>query len=171
MMTTELHWLAGPWPARLAISARPRGGDWLEEEIGAWHRSGVGMIVSLLTLEEERELELADEGSIARSLGMSFMPVPVEDRQVPASASEIVAAVERIQNALHDGTSAVIHCRQGVGRAGLLASCVLIGIGDAPSAAMARVSEGRGIAVPETDAQRAWIEDYPAAMMGLIRAG
>jgi len=39
-MLTELHWVDGPWPGRLAVAARPRGGDWLavpeKEEQGRW---------------------------------------------------------------------------------------------------------------------------------------
>ena len=54
-MRTELFWIDGPWPGRLAIMPRPRGGDWLEEEIQSWRRSGVDLVVSLLTLEERNE--------------------------------------------------------------------------------------------------------------------
>jgi len=36
--------------------ARPRGGDWLQDEILALKRSGISILVSLLTPEEEDEL-------------------------------------------------------------------------------------------------------------------
>ena len=35
-MHTELYWIPGPWLGRLAIMPRPRGGDWLEDEIRSW---------------------------------------------------------------------------------------------------------------------------------------
>ena len=40
---------------------RPRGGDWLEDEIQAWRRSGVGVVVSLLTPDEIADYDAYDE--------------------------------------------------------------------------------------------------------------
>ena len=54
-MSTELRWVEGPWKGKLAIAARPRGGDWLGDEIEAWRRLGIATVVSLLTPEEERD--------------------------------------------------------------------------------------------------------------------
>jgi hypothetical protein len=56
-MRTELYWVEGPWSGRLAIMPRPRGGDWLEEEIQSWRRSGIDVVVSLLIVgAESRDL-------------------------------------------------------------------------------------------------------------------
>ena len=55
-MSTELHWVNGPWAGKLAVEARPRGGDWVEDEIANWKRGGVHAVLSLLTAEEERDL-------------------------------------------------------------------------------------------------------------------
>jgi hypothetical protein len=48
MLGTELHWVDGPWRGKLALAARPRGGDWLRNEISSWLGSGVATVVSLL---------------------------------------------------------------------------------------------------------------------------
>jgi len=170
-MATQAHWLDGPWPGRVAISARPRGGDWLEDEIAAWAREGVGAIASLLTPEEERELGLAEEAGLARGMGMEFVSLPVEDRGVPVSDSEVVAVVERLVEGLKSGRNTLIHCRQGVGRAGLLASCLLVHGGESAPAAVARVSRARGVPVPDTEAQLQWIGNFRSAMNLLARAG
>jgi hypothetical protein len=61
MISTQLFWIDGPWPGRLALAARPRGGDWLEDEMKAWAQSGVGTVVSLLTRDEELSLGLEKE--------------------------------------------------------------------------------------------------------------
>ena len=53
-MLTELYWIDGPWPGKLAISARARGGDWLEDEMRGWRRNGIDTVVSLLTPAEKR---------------------------------------------------------------------------------------------------------------------
>jgi hypothetical protein len=57
-MRTELYRIEGPWPGRLAIVPRPRGGDWLEDEIASWRRGGIDMVVSTLTEQESVELDL-----------------------------------------------------------------------------------------------------------------
>src|SRR3954449_8644872 len=79
-MRTELYWIEGPWPGRLAIMPRPRGGDWLEDEIQSWRRSGVDVVVSLLTREEIADLSLADEGELCRSNGIQFFSFAITDR-------------------------------------------------------------------------------------------
>ena len=38
---TKLYWISGPWAGKLAIAARPRGGDWLEDEIRDWKNGGI----------------------------------------------------------------------------------------------------------------------------------
>src|SRR2546430_4839831 len=65
-MTPDLFWIPGPWPGRLAITNRPRGGDWLQDEIAGLHSAGVEVLVSLLEAEEERELQLRQEASLAK---------------------------------------------------------------------------------------------------------
>ena len=57
-MRTTFFWIEGPWSGRLAIAPRPRGGDWLEEEVRAWQQSGLNLVVSLLAPEEVAELDL-----------------------------------------------------------------------------------------------------------------
>ncbi len=82
-MWTKLHWVEGRWPGKLALAARPRGGDWLEDEIANWRRAGVDTVLSLLTPEEEAELEVLREAGIAQARGMRFMSFPIPDRETP----------------------------------------------------------------------------------------
>src|SRR5476649_1251829 len=84
-MRTELYWNDGSWLGRLAIMPRPRGGDWLGDEIQAWLRAGVGVVVSLLTREEQTELSLADEGQLCRAAGIEYPSFPIIDRGIPSS--------------------------------------------------------------------------------------
>jgi len=72
-MRTELHWVDGPWPGRLAIAARPRGGDWLEDEMADWHHSGVDTVLSLLSPDEEHTLGLDKEQNTVREQDMDFI--------------------------------------------------------------------------------------------------
>ena len=47
-MKPDLFWIPGPWRGKLAIVARPRGADWLDDEANALREAGVDQIVSLM---------------------------------------------------------------------------------------------------------------------------
>ncbi len=163
-MWTRLYWADGPWPGRLALAARPRGGDWLTDEIKAWREAGIDAVLSLLTPDEEKNLDLEAEAREVERGGMKFSSLPIPDRQVPATESEVTSALERIDADLESGKNVVIHCRQGVGRTGLVAACLLIMKGLSSGAAIESLSAVRGVEIPETDEQRRWIEQYAATL-------
>jgi hypothetical protein len=62
----------GPWPGKLALAARPRGGEWLHDELANWRREGVHSVFSRLTPEEEQDLDLTGEQRETRAYGMGF---------------------------------------------------------------------------------------------------
>lgn len=159
-MWTKLHWVDGPWPGKLALAARPRGGEWLEDEIASWRRAGVNTIFSLLMPEEEVDLGIAGEAAAVKAHGLKFMSYPIPDRQVPDSESDLAAAIQVFEDELASGSNVVLHCRQGIGRTGLVAACLLIAKGMDPETAVARLSAARGLEVPETPEQRLWIDRY-----------
>jgi protein-tyrosine phosphatase len=163
-MWTELHWVEGPWLGKLALAARPRGGDWLADEIASWRKAGVDTVLSLLTAEEERELDLEAEAREVKKLGMKFLSFPIPDRDVPRSDSKLTAALEKLDSVLASGKNAVIHCRQGIGRTGLVAACLLVTKGLSSGAAVDSVIAARGISIPETEEQRQWIDYYAATL-------
>jgi hypothetical protein len=66
-MTPEIFWISGSWRGRLAVAARPQGGDWLEDEARGWQVAGLGIVVSLLKKDEAAELGLDLERDAARS--------------------------------------------------------------------------------------------------------
>jgi protein-tyrosine phosphatase len=148
------------------MAARPRGGDWITVEMETWHNQGVDTVVSLLEAGEEQELNLKAERAEAQAHGMDFRSLPIEDRQVPSSPGEFAVALEQIQRDLLAGKKVVLHCRQGIGRTGLVAACLLLLAGYEPTPAVALLSEARGIPVPETQDQRRWLDGYAR----LIRA-
>jgi protein-tyrosine phosphatase len=164
-MSTEIHWLGGPWPGKLALAARPRGGEWLEEEVASWKQAGVNAVLSLLTSEEEQDLELSDEAGETSEQGLEFSSFPIPDRQVPPAEEKPGEVLDEVNRQLFAGRNVLAHCRQGVGRSGLVAACLLVKNGMSPGAALEAVSQARGVRVPETSVQREWIERYAAGQL------
>jgi len=167
-MRTELYWIEGLWHGRLAIMPRPRGGEWLEEEIQSWRGSGVDVVVSLLTLEEQEELNLPDEESLCRANNIEFVSFPIVDRGVPSSADAFSEQVDKLGERLAGGKNIAVHCRQGIGRAALIAICLLIWSGLESATAIEQVGTARGCAVPETPDQRRWITDFEKSLVAGI---
>jgi len=160
---TSLYWLTGPWKGKVALAARPRGGDWLADDIADWKRGGIQSILSLLTTEEQLELGLQEEGREVQRQGLEFSSFPIPDLQVPRSEAKLAEALDNVAGNLKSGKNVLIHCRQGIGRTGLVAACLLVKSGMSPGAAVDAVSAARGMSVPETAEQRDWIERYAPA--------
>jgi len=72
--------------------------------------------------------------------------------------------LEEVAGVLSEGKNVVVHCRQGIGRSGLVAACLLVRKGVSPGAAVEMASAARGISVPETAEQRDWIDNYAVGL-------
>lgn len=153
-MHSTLYWIDTPSPLRLAIMARPRAGDWLEDEIAHWRRSGVGVVVSLLEREEVEDLELQREATLCAENGIDFRSFPIPDRGLPADAGEAVRFAAKVAAT---GKPVAMHCRAGIGRSSLMAAAMLVGGGTDPATALAAIGAARGLPIPDTDAQRDWV--------------
>jgi len=134
--------------------------------MAAWRRAGIDTVLSLLTPEEEKDLDLKREGHEANAQGMKFASLPISDRQVPNSEPEVSAALDRLDADLSAGKNVVVHCRQGVGRTGLVAACLLVTKGRTPEGAVTTLAAARGTPVPETAEQRHWIDHYAPVLAG-----
>ena len=155
-MTQPVYWIGDEDSRRLAIVPRPRGGD----ELGALRRAGIDVLVCLLTPGEMDELELADEPALARAAGLQFVSLPIPDMDVPqdrVAAGDVFAA---LQAELEAGLTVAVHCRGSVGRSSLVAAALLAGAGLALADAWQHIQRARGVPVPETGAQRAWVDDF-----------
>jgi len=140
-MKPQLFEIPGRWKGKLYIVARPRGGDWLDDELASLHGAGVDVLVSLLEPQEAGQLGLGLEEEAAVRAGLEFFSLPVKDRGVPYSRSEFAAAVSRLEADLESGRAVAILVESGV--------CV--------EEAVELVSKVRGVAVPETAEQLEWL--------------
>ena len=170
-LNPKLYWLQESPIGRLAISARPRGGDWLEDEVRGWRNQDVDVVVSLLTEQENEELDLKRESSVAEINGIRFYSFPIEDRGVPARPSELEHLAMQLVSEIGQGKNVAVHCRQGVGRSSLVSAAVLISKGEDVDEALKSISRARGLEVPETIEQRKWLERFAKlhAANGLAR--
>lgn len=145
---------------RLAILPRPRGQDWLPDEIDFLRKEGVEVLVSALTPAETDELGLTAEAECCRSRGVEFLPFPIEDRSVPASASLFGELLISLNQSLAEGKAVGVHCRAGIGRSSLIVASLLIRNGFSADAAFLVIQEARGCPVPDTAEQRQWVERF-----------
>lgn len=155
-MQAEMYEIEGCPQGRLAICPRPRGGLWLMAELASMKKRGVTDIVSLLTTNEETELQLQSEDKFCADLGIRFHRQPIPDRGLPTRPAFDDFITTLLPNLLAGGMMA-IHCRAGIGRSSVTAAALLIRLGLRPDDALARISAARGFPVPDTDAQHDFI--------------
>jgi protein-tyrosine phosphatase len=158
----EIFWIKGNPPAPLAIVLRPRGGDWLEDDLLRLKQGGIETVVSMLEEDEAVLLALAEESVLAKKIGMQFLSFPIPDTQVPPDNAALRSFVAGLATRLRAGERVGVHCRGSVGRATVIAACTLIQLGWQPKAALATIASARGLAVPDTQEQAEWILNYQA---------
>lgn len=157
-MRVSIYWINLTNTGRLGTMSRPRGDDWLEDEIRSLHEQGVDVVVSLLEAHEIAELALDEEAACCARLGLTYLSFPIPDYSVPASREQTLALLRKLDDFLNAKKNIVIHCRQGIGRASLIAAALLVLRGVSADEAFTKISVARGRAVPDTDAQRDWVK-------------
>ena len=65
-----------------------------------------------------------------------------------------------MQQYLREGRAIAVHCRAGIGRASIIAACLLLRNGLSVAEAFEALAEARGCAVPDTQDQRTWVEGF-----------
>lgn len=159
-MIAEVFWTKEKYPGRIALVPRPRGGEWLEDEVEEWSKAGLDVIVSMLESEEASNFELEREAELCAEKGIEFISCPVKDRSIPKINDEFLRIIERLKILVLSGKNIGIHCRQSVGRAPLMAAVLMITLGIEPEEAFRQLSIVRGVEVPETEEQKKWAEKF-----------
>ena len=115
---------------------------------------GAELIVTLVTAEELVELKVADLGAEAEKRGMRWWRPSIDDYSIPTAAWEREWVRERgaVHNILDGDGRVLVHCKGGLGRAGMVAARILIERGEAAARAIAKVRAARPGAI-ETKAQ------------------
>ncbi|RAI99851.1 dual specificity protein phosphatase-like protein [Chitinophaga skermanii] len=156
-MPTKIYWIHSfTNDAKIGIMPRPRGGDWLEDEIVFLKRQKVTLLVSLLEVNEIMELGLKDEEALCIKYGIKFIHFPIVDRSTPVNANGFI---QKLFDSINDGANIVIHCRMGIGRSSIIAGAVLTIEGYNADEILERIGKVRGLSVPDTEAQVVWLRN------------
>jgi protein-tyrosine phosphatase len=164
--------IEAPTVGRLAILPRPRPEDWLDRDVAIWRTAGFNAVLSLLELQEAKEVGLEQEAEACGRAGLAFASYPIADRGVPNSVAAVEQWTEWVIVRLRRGENVGLHCRAGIGRSGMMAACVLVRLGVEPGEAFEAVSVARGLRVPDTEEQRRWVYSFQSTVIPtLSRSG
>jgi ADP-ribosyl-[dinitrogen reductase] hydrolase len=157
--------LTGSWDRDLAVDL---------DAITQW---GASAVVTFLEAHEISDLKVEALGAAVAARHMNWFHLPIPDVSTPGSSFE--QAWEYIGRALRarlrDGFDILVHCKGGLGRAGMIAARLLAELGMAPKSAIEQVRAVRPGAI-ETSAQEAYVlaidkvtESLPAVDAASIR--
>jgi protein-tyrosine phosphatase len=159
-MYTKIHWVHQfDNGSKIGIMPRPRGNDWLEEEIIQLKKQNVGILVSLLEQQEINELGLKKQEPLCGKHDLEYANFPIVDRGVPDKNAKIDSLIDQLLKKIQGGNSVVIHCRMGIGRSSIVAACVLLKTGFKTDQILQKITTARGLKVPDTDMQVQWIKN------------
>jgi hypothetical protein len=153
-------------------SSKGSGGRWerdlqldLDRLVADWD---IKTLVCLLGDPELDRLKIPTLIRDAQARGMVVHQLPISDGCVPPQDLESVRElVKVILASAAGGDNVVIHCRGGLGRAGTIGACVLVGDGMSAHEALVEVGRARPGA-PENDQQKAFVARFADFMAGLV---
>ena len=90
---------------------------------------------------------------------------PVPDLHAPELAA-VVPMLDDLHRRLGDGDALLVHCGAGIGRAGTVATALLIGLGLGEADALRHVAAHRPMAGPEAGSQREFVTALAAHRSG-----
>ena len=166
-MNTEMFRIETIGQGYFAVMAHPASNGDPGSAISEIAANGIGQVISLLEAGETRALGLDCEGELVSAHSMEFLSFPVPDMGLPASVEDFTRLSWRVYQQVESGINTLVHCRGGIGRSGMLAAAVLLHTGLDAQQAFIRVTQMRGMRVPETTGQGTWLADNQAAISGV----
>jgi ADP-ribosyl-[dinitrogen reductase] hydrolase len=131
---------------------------------GAWDRDlardldmirdwGAAAVVTLLEPKELTLLRVERLGEELSRRNMLWFHLPIVDQSIPDKDFERQwdVAGEDLRSILRGGSDVLVHCREGLGRAGTISARLLIELGMEPKTAIKRVRAVRPGAIENDD--------------------
>ncbi|MBW2260682.1 MAG: cyclin-dependent kinase inhibitor 3 family protein [Deltaproteobacteria bacterium] len=167
-----------PWAGRLGITFAPGK----KNESYSWFRwerdldldldrmraeYGIEVVVTLVEEDEMEWMGIEELGDEVKRRGMEWLWFPIEDLGVPPGERfvEFLELAGGVIERLEQGRAAAVHCRGGLGRAGMVAACLLALKGIKPEEAIRCVRRARGEGAVEMPEQEEFVEEV--ASVGL----
>lgn len=131
----------------------------LDADLDAIAKWNAAAVVTLVENHELEELDILDlEDGVAQRF-MEWHHLPIVDVSVPDAKFEGIWPEQsaKLRTLLANGANVLVHCRGGLGRAGMIAARLLVEMGIDADAAIKQVRTARP-GVIETSAQERWVE-------------
>jgi protein-tyrosine phosphatase len=138
--------LTGAWARDLELDL---------DVISAW---GAKLVLTLVEPEELNQLKVPNLGEQVQRRGIEWRHLPIADFSVPGEAFEQqwIMQGQEIRSLLRNGEDVLVHCKGGLGRAGMIAARLLVELGMDSKQAIRSVRKARKGAI-ETSAQLALV--------------
>ena len=146
---------AGPDYGRIGITFCPgkhdlfaATGEWkrdLEIDLDAVSAWGAKLVLTLMEPEELALLKVPHLGKEIQNRGIEWRHLPIVDYSVPSEAFEQQWGTQgrEIRTLLRSGDDVLVHCKGGLGRAGMIAARLLAELGMEPEEAIRYVRRAR----------------------------
>lgn len=160
----RIYWINEFGKGNLGMMARPRGNEWLENEVLKLKLQEVDIVVSLLERHEEKELEITGEQGLCEKHNIEFIHFPIQDRGVPDNFKAFLNLVSTLDQRIKEDKRIAIHSGMGIGRTSLVSAGVLLKNGESAENVFKLLSEKRTLNVPDTVEQIDWIKDLEGSI-------
>lgn len=109
-------------------------GSWardLETDVQAISTWGAKLVLTLVEPAELKQLKVPNLGQEIQNQGMAWRHLPIADYSIPNDDFEQqwLATGDEIRQLLRNGEDIVVHCKGGLGRAGMMAARLLVELG------------------------------------------
>lgn len=134
----------------------------LATDIATIQSLDIGDVVVLLTVAELRKFRVPHLLTEYEASGFLVFHYPIEDGMVPSDVLSFNALVDKIRKRIADGNRVLIHCYGGLGRAVLVAACLMLAIDSevAPEQVIGQMRALRGPRAVQSVKQYNFINDY-----------
>ena len=122
----------------------------------------VNTLISLIEDDELDELGIIDLEKECRAQDIEIIRFPIADFSLPASPDNYVSLISKIVKQINQNKIVVVHCKGGLGRAGMTAACAIVAATDGKLSGADAVKNVRSArkGTVETKAQEDFVRSF-----------